>query len=1001
MMDSSRMKYSGGKIPPQSDLRVGGTLRGPACESRANKPSPKNPRTPFLIQFCNIRGLNSNLDDVHHHLQTNKPQILFLTETQLKQSNSNSPHLSCPGYDLHDSFRLKGGVCVYVRSDLSYSRQTSLESSEHDVIWMKLSTHKSSPAKFLCCLYRSPNSLQHHDLFNYLGCQVDYINETYPSAEVSILGDFNIHNNNWLCHSSGVDNAGREAEAFAISRQLEQLVNTPTRIPDVSTHQANTLDLFLTSHPDNYQITVTSPIGNSDHCLITAACSTQKQPLPPSCKRTIWHYQKADWDGLRNYFASFPWNQTCFATKDPSKVSEGITEVIQTGMDTFIPHTTKTSRPGSKPWFNRTCSTAVKAKNRAFHHWQKNPNTSSHQNYILARNQCTLTIKNSKESFMQTVRNKIINCPSNSKSFWSLAKAVGSNFSQSSFPPLTNSAGSTAVTPKEKAEMFAKLFSSNSTLNPPSNHPLPSVPIVHSRLPKISFHNRTVAKILKNLDTTKASGLDNVPAILLKKCAPELTPILTRLFSLSYDQGIFPDNWKTARIQPIPKKGKKTLVSNYRPIALLPTISKVMEKVINIQIVKYLESNHLINDRQYGFRSRRSTGDLLTYVTHLWSRAVEQYGESLAVALDISKAFDRVWHAGLLNKLPSFGFPTKLCDWFKSFLSNRSITVAVDGESSEAYPINSGVPQGSILSPTLFLIHINDLLSLTDNPIHSFADDSTLHSSFSYRKPQSLANVDSARRNQTKSLTTDLTKITEWGAKNLVLFNSAKTQSSFFSKKRHPNNTLPSMNNQTLSRKSELSILGVTISDNLVWHTHVSNLAKSASKKLSFLFRSKRYFSPDNLLTLYKATIRPTLEYCSHIWGAAPPTTLGLLDSVQRRAIRLINSPSLTNNLVSLDHRRKVGDLSLFYRYFHADCSAEITSIMPQLASFGRSTRLSQHSHPLTVQETTHRTSHFKSSFIPRVSKLWNSLPKSVFPNTYNLQSFKSKIHRHLLSISH
>jgi hypothetical protein len=424
-----------------------------------------------------------------------------------------------------------------------------------------------------------------------------------------------------------------------------------------------------------------------------------------------------------------------------------------------------------------------------------------------------------------------------------------------------------------------------------------------------------------------------------------------------------------------------------------------MEKAINIQIVKYLESHHLINDRQYGFRSHRSTGDLLTYVTDLWSRTVEHNGETLAVALDISKAFDRVWHAGLLNKLPSFGFPTKLCSWFSSFLSNRSISVAVDGESSETYPVNSGVPQGSILSPTLFLIHINDLLSVTNNPIHSFADDSTLHSSFSYSKPPSLTNVSCSRKNQTKSLTTDLTKITEWGAKNLVLFNPSKTQSSVFSKKRHPSNILPSMNNQILVHNSELSILGITISDNLVWHTHVSNLVNSASKKLSFLFRSKRYFTPENLLTLYKATIRPTLEYCSHIWGAAPPTTLALLDSVQRRAIRLINKPALTNNLVPLDHRRKVGDLSLFYRYFHADCSAEIASIMPPPASFVRSTRMSQQSHPLTVKEITHRTSHFKSSFIPRTSRLWNALPKAVFPDTYNLQSFKSKVHKHLLTI--
>jgi retron-type reverse transcriptase len=162
-----------------------------------------------------------------------------------------------------------------------------------------------------------------------------------------------------------------------------------------------------------------------------------------------------------------------------------------------------------------------------------------------------------------------------------------------------------------------------------------------------------------------------------------------------------------------------------------------MEVSVNTQLLKHLEQHNLIHDRQYGFRHKRSTADLLSFVTNTWNKSLELHGESQIVALDISKAFDQVWHDALLNKLPSYGLPPKLCNWTSSFLSNRTLSVVVDGYCSSFHTINAGVPQGSVLAPTLFLLHINDLLSATNNPIHSFADDSTLHSSFNFTKPVS------------------------------------------------------------------------------------------------------------------------------------------------------------------------------------------------------------------------------------------------------------------------
>nr|CAH7733681.1 unnamed protein product [Callosobruchus chinensis] len=175
----------------------------------------------------------------------------------------------------------------------------------------------------------------------------------------------------------------------------------------------------------------------------------------------------------------------------------------------------------------------------------------------------------------------------------------------------------------------------------------------------------------------------------------------------------------------------------------------------------------------------------------------------------------------------------------------------------------------------------------------------------------------------------------------------------------------------------------------MIWHDHVSSIATAAGKKLGYLFRARKYFSPSNLLTLYKAQIRPSLEYCSHIWGAAAPTTLSILDAVQRRAIRLIGDPALTCHLQPPSHRRSVGDLSLFYRYSNGFCSSELTSIFPPHSKPARCTRGTSSFHLKAVVLHTSRTERYDRTFIPRVSRAWNGLPE---PASVGL--FKSRVNK-------
>ena len=184
-------------------------------------------------------------------------------------------------------------------------------------------------------------------------------------------------------------------------------------------------------------------------------------------------------------------------------------------------------------------------------------------------------------------------------------------------------------------------------------------------------------------------------------------------------------------------------------------------------LLKHLSLHSLLSDRQYGFRQGRSTGYLLAFLTESWSSYYKDFGETFAVALDISKAFDRVWHKALISKLPSFGFYPSLCNFISSFLSDRSIAAVVDGHCSSPKSFNSGVPQGSVLSSTLFLLFINDLLNQTSCPIHSYADDTTLHFFTSFHRWPTLQEVHSSRREASERFTSDLSKISDWGKTNL------------------------------------------------------------------------------------------------------------------------------------------------------------------------------------------------------------------------------------------
>ena len=358
----------------------------------------------------------------------------------------------------------------------------------------------------------------------------------------------------------------------------------------------------------------------------------------------------------------------------------------------------------------------------------------------------------------------------------------------------------------DKAKLFVSL---NSNLDDSGV----SLPVeTNLKLHNISVTPKMVIKVAMNLDLSKASGLDCIPVVVLKNCELELSYILAELFSKCLKESCFPDFWKVSSVVSVFKNvGETSTAKNYRPVNLLSVVSKVFEKHVNNRIDDHLEKCGLFSDFQYGFRSSRSTADLLTVVSDRIARNFNRSGATRAVALDISKAFDRVWHAGLLHKLKSYGISGQIFSLISSFLSNRRLRVVLDGKSSQEYPINAGVPQGSILDPTLFLLYINDFLDDVICDIAIYTDDTTLYSKCD-RASDMWQQLELA-----SELESDLRDMVDWGKKWLVDFSAGKTQLVSFDRSNNSGFIDVKMGGSILEEKSSLKILGLTFSSKLDW----------------------------------------------------------------------------------------------------------------------------------------------------------------------------------------
>ena len=306
--------------------------------------------------------------------------------------------------------------------------------------------------------------------------------------------------------------------------------------------------------------------------------------------------------------------------------------------------------------------------------------------------------------------------------------------------------------------------------------------------------------------------------------------------------------------------------------------------------------------------------------------------------------------------------------------------------------MNAGVPQGSILGPTLFLLYINDLPDDVICNIAIYADDTTLSS-----KCDQASNL-WQQLELASELESDLRDTVDWGRKWLIDFNAGKTQLVSFDRSKKSGVIDVKMDGSILEEKTSFKMLGLTFSSKLDWRSYIVSIAKTTSEKIGALIRSIKFFSPEVALYLYKSTLRPCMEYCCHAWAGAASCYLQLLDKLQKRICRTVGS-SLAASLEHLAHRRNVASLSLFYRYYFGRCSSELAELVPLPYSRGRSTRYSNRLHDFSVTIPRCYKDVYGNSFFPRTARLWNSLPIECFPLTFDLSGFKSRINRYLLTV--
>ena len=499
----------------------------------------------------------------------------------------------------------------------------------------------------------------------------------------------------------------------------------------------------------------------------------------------------------------------------------------------------------------------------------------------------------------------------------------------------------------------------------------------------LAISENDVYEELCKINPHKACGPDDIPGRILKEGAAWIAEPLSKLFTMSLSTGTLPHDWRKANVTPIFKKGSRHSLSNYRPVSLTSLVVKTLERLVHTRVTKFLTSYNKLCPLQHGFRKGHSCQTQLLATMHEWASSLDKRNSTHAIFLDFSKAFDSVPHQRLLLKLENIGVRGSLLDWFKAFLSNRYQRVLVDGHSSDWKPVTSGVPQGSILGPLLFLVYVNEIGDNLFSTTRLFADDCTIYREI--KKPSDC-----------ELLQADLDSLYNWSQSWQLNLNLSKCKVIRLTNKRKLTEFTYYINNVPLDWVSTFKYLGVKLNTKLSWGDHVTEVTHKASRVLNILRRSLRGCSKDAKAKAYTALVRPHLEYCAPVWSPHQKGVKDELENVQKRAARWIcakwDRSTFCWSKSYEDCRRELKWQTLQQRRHMLSC-CQVYKITKQLDCLDFDTyfkyRISvTRSHDGTMVIPSSRINAFRYSFFVNVPFLWNSLPAKVI-NCPSYSSFK------------
>ncbi|RZC40463.1 RVT 1 and/or Exo endo phos domain containing protein [Asbolus verrucosus] len=827
------------------------------------------------IATWNANGLTNKMGHVINFINTNNIDLMLINETKLK----NSDNIKCRGYTIHRKDRpgnvRAGGVAIFIKNNIPAKILKSAKSKIENI------SVKLSDDTVITAAYNPPSNKINNDDLHQL---------SLAGRKVLIIGDFNARHAAWNCHRP--NHNGNQIYKYTNTHHLHIHHTTEhTHIPSNNT-TPTTIDLIINKNVQHIANIKTIPALNSDHNPVIVTLNNQ---FVENHQRQITCYKNADWQQYRAHI-----NKTITLTPniDDTKQLENeikkFTNTIQQAKQKIA--IIKTINP-YKDHLDDNIISLIKTKNKLRKTTQHNPTPQNKTQLKEITKQITQLITEHKN---KKWNDELIKLKPNDNTLWKKTNKLKKTHTP--IPTLTEN-NTEHFTDKQKANILAHTFEKihNNTLHSPINNEIEQTMTQLNEqklntddtdLKKLITNPHEIMEVIKKLPNNKAPGPDGVENKLIKnlpkKAVIQLNYIINSIFKFAY----FPATWKKATVIPIPKPNKNLEnPTNYRPISLLNTLSKLTEKIILIKLNKFITKFKIIKNQQFGFRSKHNTVHQVARITNDIIENFNKNKTTAMIALDIQKAFDTVWIEGLIHKLTKTSIPTRLIKLIQSYLTGRSFRAKVNNEYSNTKQIRAGVPQGSVLGPTLFILYINDIPEFMQTKISLFADDTAIYASSYYAE---VAN---------KQLQIHLNILQNYYRNWKITINPDKTENIIFHKKFNNTKIITPLkiNNQVINTKTTIKYLGVHL-DQLNFKQHVKNAVSKAQaiiKKIYPLLKSKKVNSKNKKL-IYTAIIRPVMLYAAPVWCKASQLTLKPLQIMQNKCLRMITNRDRYTRITTL-----------------------------------------------------------------------------------------------------